>query len=173
MEVSGQLHAPAALPVGNPYSCFQNDGLPKNCSSSGFIISNSLQNLQMMNLYWWPEHPLKSSFKVLKWRSKQLSRKEEILTKGKQKEIKPNPKPKKISGTGKRKINFEESESDLPTATKMNLMMMMMTFQIMECISVMETCAWSEDNLEEMLSYGTDVTMLTVDTLGVQLLGFS
>jgi len=44
-----------------------------------------------------------------------------------------------------------------------------MTFQMMEIITLIETCAWSEEILEEMLSYGTDACgAQIVGTLGAQ-----
>jgi len=68
-----------------------------------------------------------------------------------QKEVKPHYKTK-TNGIGRKKPVLKKVNLTFLAIDKMNLM----TFQMMEIISVIETYAWSEVRLEEMVSYGTD-----------------
>jgi hypothetical protein len=68
-----------------------------------------------------------------------------------QKEVKPHYKTK-TNGIGRKKPVLKKVNLTFLVIDKMNLM----TFQMMEIISVIETYAWSEVRLDEMVSYGTD-----------------
>jgi len=84
--------------------------------------------------------------------------------------MKAHSKPKS-KGEGKMEIRFEESDSHLATDIDKDELYDDDVSDDGEYFTD-RTCAWSEGNMELMVSYGTDAYGTSVSEIGMQWFGF-